>query len=149
MAVEIIELKDMEIVEVDGEFKPVYKNEIKIPCFLTNYALKVGKDLGMMKSSLAADLLKLQGIDGIAEGTVGSEVLNSLDEVEMQKIIYLGCIGANPTLDMDFDKFLKKYHYKFEDTAMIYLQQVTSAISKETNKFVAGLQSSTKKGKKK
>ncbi|WP_153123282.1 hypothetical protein [Peribacillus tepidiphilus] len=150
MSIETIVLKDMEIVEVEGEFKQIFKNEKRVPCFLTNYALKRGKDLGILSGSLVADLFKLQGLEGlVTNGSVDGDALNSLDEVAMQKTIYLACLGANKNLGMDFDSFLEKYHYSFAETVEIYMNLVKGVISKDHNQFAKGLQQCTKKGKKK
>lgn len=152
MKIESVVLKEMEIAQdSNGEFVQVFKNERKVPCFLTNFSLKRGNDLGLIKGSLIADLFKLNGLKDKKE--VDQETLESLNESDMQKVIYLGCIGARKDTQMSFDKFLEEYHYSFEDTVMLYANLVTNLVANHSNGFAQSLKKSTKRksnnGKKK
>ncbi|MEC1778400.1 hypothetical protein [Schinkia azotoformans] len=146
-----IELKDIEIFfdEDTQEYKPYYKNEKKYPAFITNHSLKLGKDLGLTKSSLVGDLFKLQGLDSKNQEDIDN-AMQSLDQTEMQKVIYLGFLGANKNTDLDFDGFLEKFHCTFEETIEIYMKLVTGLLTQDSNKFADNLKRSVgKKGKKK
>lgn len=143
-----IELKDLEILidEETGEYKKFYKNEKKYPVFLTNYSLSIGKDLGLTKSSLIGDILKLDGIDSDDKAT-REEAHEGLDQTKMTKIIYLGFIGANKSIKLTFDEFIEKFHYSFEDIVEMYFTLVIALMSNDKNNFASGLLKSAKKPK--
>lgn len=144
-----VNLKDIEILldEETDEFKQFTKNEKKYPCFITNYSLKLGSDLGITKGSLVADILKFKGLKSDNEEEQ-EKALQNFDQVEMQKVIYLGFLGANKNTEMNFDSFLEKFHYSFEETVDLYVDLITNLMSQDANKFAKGLKGSTKKGKK-
>lgn len=143
-------LKDIQVgIGEDGEFQQVVTNEKTVPCFLTNYALKLGSDIGYIKGSLVADLLKLQKFrDDTQEKGMSPEAIESLDEAQMQRVIYLGLKGADKTFEHSFDAFLERYHYTFEETTQLYMSLVMNLITSDPNKFAKDLQKSTKKEKK-
>ncbi|EON71870.1 hypothetical protein [Lysinibacillus sphaericus] len=60
MKIQKFELKEVEIVTVDGEFEKRFVNEKVHPAFLTNAAVKKGYDTGLLESSLFEDLLKIK-----------------------------------------------------------------------------------------
>jgi hypothetical protein len=151
MKIEKVILKESEIVEIDGEFRTISKNERTVPCVLTNYSLKQGRELGLLKGSLVADVMKLipltklESIDDVLE----SDSIKELDEVEMMKVVYVGCRGANKNFELDFDEFVSQYHESYEVTLVLYVNLIASLIQKDPNQFAKGLQKSTKKSKKK
>lgn len=148
--IQVIELKDMRIVKEGEEYKQVFENEEILPCFLTNSAVKKGKDMGLLFSSLVADMMKLHGFANAEFDSLPPELLENLDETEMQKVIYLGILGANKSRELTFDQFLDKFHYTFEDVLEIYMDIMQSLISSDPNAFAKGLKKSTKaSGKKK
>lgn len=153
MKIEKVVLKDMEIEQVGGEYKQVFTNEQTIPCFITNYALKRGKDLGLTKDSLLQGILKLKALEGMKSAEeLDANAFSEIDEIEMQKVIYIGCLGAVKGFDtdVDFDVFLEKYHYTFEETLMLYTKLVSNSMTKQSNGFAKGLSKSTNNsGKKK
>jgi hypothetical protein len=150
MKIEKVTLKESEIVEVDGEFKQVFKNEKTVPCFLTNYALKRGKDLGLLKGSLMADVVKLLPLTKLKNADeISSEAMEAMDELEMMKVIYIGCIGANKNFSLDFDGFVSLYQESYEKTVTLYANLLAGLMNKDPNQFAKGLQRSTKKDKKK
>lgn len=151
MKIETIELKEMNIVNVNGEFTQVFGEEKKVPCFLTNHAMKKAKDAGLINSSLIGDLLKLMSFESL---DIDNNFLNdpsvfdNLDELAMQKTIYIAYKGANKNSELDFDSFLELYHYSFMETVSIYTKLVQPFIANDPNLFAEGLQKSTKKEKK-
>ncbi|MGG3943369.1 hypothetical protein ABEV54_18240 [Peribacillus psychrosaccharolyticus] len=149
MEIKVVTLKEMEFVEVEGEFKQVFKDEKKVPCFVTNQSMNKGKMLGLIKGSLIADLFKLENLES-KNSEKKAEAMQSLDLTEMQKLIYLGVLGANKDLTLDFDEFLGKFHYSFDETASVYMALLESLMGQDSNKFAKGLQksTSTKQGKK-
>jgi hypothetical protein len=150
MKIEKVILKESEIVEIEGQFKQIFKNQKTVPCFLTNYSLKRGKDLGLLKGSLIADVMKLIPLTKLKSANdIDPETMKELDELEMMKVIYVGCIGANNKLDLDFDEFVSLYHDSYEETLILYTTLVSSLIQKDPNQFAKGLQNSTKQNKKK
>lgn len=147
--IQVIELKDMRIVKEGEEYKQVFENKEILPCFLTNSAVKKGKDMGLLFSSLVADMMKLQGFANIESDSIPPELFESVDETEMQKVIYLGILGANKSRELTFDQFLEKFHYTFEDVLEIYMDIMQSLISSDPNSFAKGLKKSTKTSEKK
>jgi hypothetical protein len=142
-----ITLKDVEIKEVNGEFERVYTNEKTYPAFLTNYALKKGKELGLIESSLFSDLLKLQGLQRLESidkglGDIDPSVFESIDETKMMKVIYLAFIGANKNTALSFDEFLEKYHAPLEEMMDLYMNLIADLMSSDKNQFAAALRKS-------
>ncbi len=147
MKIETVTLKDMEVVQLEnGNFERIFKDEKKYPCFLTNHAMKRGKDLGLISGSLIADLLKLQKLEGLDKDNIDPEIIAQLDETDFQKVIYLSFVGANKS-KWTFDEFLEKYHYSFEDTTELYSKIILNHVAADPNKFVEGLNKSTSKKK--
>jgi hypothetical protein len=150
MKIEKVILNDSEVVEIEGRYKQIFKNQHAVPCFLTNYALKQGKDLGLLKGSLIADVMKLLPLTKLTStDDIDPEIMRDLDEVEMMKVVYVGCLGANKHFDLDFDEFVSQYHESYENTLILYTSLVSSLIQKDPNQFAKGFKSSTKNDKKK
>lgn len=149
MKIEKLILKESEIVEIDGEFKQIFKNEKTVPCFLTNYSLKKGKDLGLLKGSLVAEVMKLIPLTKLKdEDDITSEAMQEFDELEMLKVIYIGCLGANKDFELDFDEFVSLYQEPFEKTLALYTNLLSALVSSDPNQFAKGLQKSTSKSRK-
>lgn len=150
MKIQRLTLKEIEVREVNGEFEQVSVNERSYPIFLTNYALKKGKEKGLIETSLFADLLKLQALEGLQNGVdnIDPEALESLDEEKMQRIVYLAFCGANKNDELSFDEFLQKYHYNFTETITMYMQLITGLLTSDSNAFAKGLKASTSKSNK-
>ncbi|MES9699233.1 hypothetical protein MRBLBA3_002863 [Bacillus sp. LBA3-1-1.1] len=152
MRVEVVKLKEVEVVNVEGQFKPIEKNHQKVPCFITNYAMKQGKDLGLTDESLLQGVFKLQGLANANPNQLDNidfSALQGIDETAIQKVIYLGCLGANKDFEYNFDEFLERYHYSFEETMKLYVRLASSSITGQQNKFAKGLGNSTKTNEKK
>lgn len=153
MKIQKVTLKDFEVIEVNGEYQGGYKNEKTYPAFLTNYALKQGKEQGLIESSLFSDLLKLQGLQKLSrlqddeDMDIDPNVFNNVDETKMTQIIYLSFKGANPTNPLSLDDFLKKYHYSLEQTMELYMELIMGLMEQDKNAFAAGLKKSTNKNK--
>ncbi|MCQ6531141.1 hypothetical protein, partial [Bacillus mycoides] len=146
MRVEIVKLKEVEVVHVDGQFKAIEKNHQTVPCFITNYAVKQGKDLGLTDESLLQGVFKLQGLANANPNHVDNidfSALQGIDETEIQKVIYLGCLGANKNFKYNFDQFLERYHYSFEESIKLYVTLASSSITGQQNEFAKGLAKST------
>lgn len=151
MKVRKVTLKDVEIREVNGEFEKVFANEKTYPVFLTNYALKKGKELGLIESSLFSNLLKMQGLEALAGGQVKDldpSIFDQIDETKMQQVIYLAFIGANKNTDLSFDEFLEKYHDPIDETMELYMNLIADLVSTDPNQFAKGLQQSASKSRK-
>jgi hypothetical protein len=151
MKVRKVTLKDVEVREVNGEFEKVFVNEKTYPVFLTNYALKKGKELGLIESSLFTSLLKMQGLEALAKkqtNDLDPSIFDQIDETKMQQVIYLAFIGANKNTDLSFDEFLQKYHDPIEKTMELYMNLIVDLMSTDPNQFAKGLQKSTNKSTK-
>ncbi|MGM9925166.1 MAG: hypothetical protein ACI35R_13055 [Bacillus sp. (in: firmicutes)] len=147
-----VTLKDMKVVEIEGEFHQVYENEEVLPCVLTNYALKKGEEEGLISASIISSLIdlmpggKLENIEG---ENIDSDVVKNMDTTNMQKTIYLGCLGARPGLQMDFDTFLQRYHASFDEVVETYMNIIMAALQSSNSSLAKGLAKSTKKEAKK
>lgn len=151
MKVRKVTLKDVEVREVNGEFEKVFVNEKTYPVFLTNYALKKGKELGLIESSLFTSLLKMQGLEALAEKRMDDldpAIFDQIDETKMQQVIYLAFIGANKNTDLSFDEFLQKYHDPIETTMELYMNLIVDLMATDPNQFAKGLQQSMNKSRK-
>lgn len=47
--VEIVTLKDMEVIEVDGEYETRFMNEKRYPAAITNYSLSMGEKWDLLR----------------------------------------------------------------------------------------------------
>ncbi|MED3470036.1 hypothetical protein BK767_03935 [Bacillus thuringiensis serovar kyushuensis] len=144
MRVEIVKLKEVEVVNVDGQFKVIEKNHQTVPCFITNHAMQRGQSLGLIEQSLMQSLFKMKDLANANPNEIDSDSLQGFNEVEIQKIIYLGCLGANKQFPYDFDQFMERFHYSFEDTMKLYSNLISNVTTGQTNKFAKGLANSTK-----
>ncbi|UOE54918.1 hypothetical protein [Cytobacillus oceanisediminis] len=139
-------LKDIQFVEIEGEFKEVVENEKKYPLFLSNHSLRRGRDLGIIDSSMIQDLLGLEkNVKGKEDDEAARSLLDDLSEEKMQNVIYLAFIGANPKSEYTLDDFLQRYHGDYTETLTLYMEILKSSIGDSNNKFAAGLRKSTKK----
>ncbi|EKS8373198.1 hypothetical protein P4418_02840 [Bacillus thuringiensis] len=144
MRVEIVKLKEVEVVNVDGQFKAIEKNHQTVPCFITNHAMQRGQSLGLIEQSLMQSLFKMKDLANANPNEIDSDSLQGFNEVEIQKIIYLGCLGANKQFPYDFDQFMERFHYSFENTMKLYSNLISNVTTGQTNKFAKGLANSTK-----
>jgi hypothetical protein len=149
LKIQKVTLKDMEIKEVNGEYERHFSNQKTYPAFLTNYALKKGKELGLLESSLFSDLLKLQGLEKLTNANENADidpaVFDNLDETKMIQMVYLAFTGANPKVQLSLDEFVQKYHYSLDETMELYMNLIMDLMSKDPNAFAAALQKSTNK----
>lgn len=150
--IQIIELKELDVIEVDGEYETRFINKRKVPAALTHYSLYLGQQLGITEGSLLADLIKLKGLedfDKIDESQDKEErVLKSaeqFDQMRYLQIIYLACKGLNKNFELTFDGFVERYHEDIETMLNTWALLVEDAISSNPNKFAQGLKDSTKK----
>lgn len=147
MKIETVELKEVVFSDDDGEFKKVYTNRQQVPCFITNYAFKKGKETGLLEGSLVANLFKMEKVNSKKQEEK-EQAMENIDHIEMAKLIYIGCMGANKKIGLSFDEFLDKFHYTMEETMELYGMLVESLMTQNPNNFAKGLQQSTKKQKK-
>lgn len=145
-------LKEIEFIEVDGEFERRFINEKSYPIFLTNASVKKGHDLGLLGSSLFTDLLKMKALENVLNDTEDEDeaalnAMETFDESKMIHIIYLAFLGANRKSELTYYKFLELYHYTLPETIELYAKLITDLISTD-NGFAKGLEQSTKKEKK-
>jgi len=150
MKVRKVTLKDIEVREVNGEFEKVFVNEKTYPAFLTNYALKKGKELQLIESSLFSNLIKMQGIKDFNKDqeNIDPSLFEHIDETKMQQVIYLAFLGANKNTELSFDQFLEKYHEPIDNTMELYFNLIMDLMSTDPNQFAKGLQKSTNKSNK-
>jgi hypothetical protein len=149
--IEKVILKEIEVVESeDGEFVLVVREERTVPCFLTNFSLKRGKELDLLDGSLIADVMKLNALTKVKNiDEADAEAFNGLDETKMLAVVYLGCLGANPKFNLSLDEFATQFHEDYESLIELYTNLVTGLMQRDPNQFAKGLQKSTKKAKKK
>lgn len=151
MKIQKVTLKEAQITEVNGEYQVQFVNEKTYPLFLTHYALKQGKELGLVETSLFSDLLKLQGLQKLSnlkedeQADIDPAIFENIDEVKMVQLIYLSFRGANKNSSLSLEDFLEKYHYSFDETMDLYMNLIVSLMDKDPNAFAAGLQKSTNK----
>lgn len=150
MKIRKITLKALEFKETADGYEPIIISEKNYPAFLSNYALKKGKENGLIDSSLFSDLLKFQGLEKQKGNEIDTSILNNIDETKMHQIVYLAFIGANKSTNISFDDFLEQYHEPLEETMELYMNLIMDAMSNDPNQFANSLQKSTSnKGKKK
>lgn len=147
MKIRKITLKDVTYVEKGDEFEPVFTNEKNYPAFLTNYALKKGKDRGIIESSLFSDLLHVSSVENTDEN-VDPSIFENISESKMLDIIYLAFTGANKNTELSMDEFLEKYHAPLEETIELYMNLIMDAVSSDPNQFANELKKSTSKSRK-
>ncbi|EKS8373083.1 hypothetical protein QC456_005593 [Bacillus cereus] len=144
MKVQKITLKEVEFVEVEGEYEKRFINKQNYPAFLTNYALKKGQEEGLITSSIIADIVKFQALDGLRnEGNKDLSALEQIDQTSIHKVIYMSFKGANPKEKLIFDDFLQKYHDSLAESMELYTKLVVDIISQDPNQFAAALKKST------
>ncbi|MCU5588453.1 hypothetical protein OCB75_19150 [Bacillus cereus] len=147
MKVQKITLKEVEFVEVEGEYEQRFINKQNYPAFLTNYALKKGQEEGLITSSIIADIVKFQALDGLRnKGNKDLSALEQIDQTSIHKVIYMAFKGANPKEKLTFDDFLQKYHDSLAESMGLYTKLVVDVISQDPNQFAAALKKSTSSG---
>jgi len=149
-----IELKEVEIVELeDGTFEKRFINPKRYPAFLTHRSLARGQQLGITKTSLISELIKMNQLvdsDGnIDMDNITPEQAEIIDIEKYLPVIYLGVIGANKALQLSYDDFLNLYHADMEKIMIDYIELVMPYIDDNPNEFKKGLEQSTKKKRKK
>lgn len=128
ITIQKVTLCETKITQQDGEFIQNIISQKTVPCVLTNYSLKKGKELGILESSLLSDIM---------------ESLETMNILRCVEIIFLGCIGADPNFDLDLDDFILRYQNDFEESVELYQKLLIPLLSKESNKFAEGLKAST------
>lgn len=144
-----------------GEWTREPDREITLPCALTNYALKYGLDNGLLEQNFFDALIgvvkalsqckfivdengELAEVDTIPAVAAGM----SIDNMQMIKIIYLGCKGAQPDWDMTFDEFLKGFNQTLDQYVELYMSLVDEVSNSGENSFAEAFHTSTRKQKK-
>jgi len=158
MAIKVstIELKDVEVVELeDGSYDSRFVNPRKYPAFLTNRALKKGRNMGVTKSSLISDLIQMNSLfKSNQKGKENPEIdLESLTPEQAEiieaenylPVIYLGLLGANKNLDLDYDDFLDQYQGDLSQIIQDYMELVMPYIDQNSNEFKKEFENKTKK----
>ncbi|MDY8162685.1 hypothetical protein [Bacillus thuringiensis] len=147
MKVQKITLKEVEFVEVEDEYEQRFINKQNYPAFLTNYALKKGQEEGLITSSIIADIVKFQALDGLRDkDNKDLSALEQIDQTSIHKVIYMAFKGANPKEKLTFDDFLQKYHDSLAESMELYTKLVVDVISQDPNQFAAALKKSTSSG---
>ena len=161
MKIQKVELYDLEIIEVDGEFKEARKNFQTVPCVLTNYSLHYGKVNDLLKGSLTDDIINIavdayeeqesKGVDITDEEAekrdheYGKKFMEMVDEEKVRIAIFLGVVGARPNEEHDYEKFIKRYHGDVEKGMELYFELVMDLVSRDDNKFKKEFEKNTKK----
>jgi len=150
MAVQTVELKTLQVYEEGGVYKEKYIDSEKHPAMLTNYSLKVGKDSGLIKGSLLADIMHLQKLQDVKDDPdQAAEAMERLDTTECLKVIFLACSGLKKDFKYSFDEFAERYHEDTQTTIQTYAELIADLADKDPNQFAKSLQDSTKKKPKK
>lgn len=151
MKVEQVILKDVEYKDTGDGFERVFTNEKRYPVYLTNYALKKGKEYGIIDTSVFSELAMMEDfvkkVDENGDLKVGS--LRDFEEERIMKVIYVGFIGANPKADVSYDDFMSRYHGGIEDMLELYVKLLSSLVASDPNQFSKELEKATEKSKKK
>lgn len=145
-----IELKETEVVELeDGTFEKRFINPKKYPAFLTNRSLATGKNLGITKSSLISELVKMKSLIGddneMDIDNLTSEQAEIIDVENYLPVIYLGIVGANKKSELTYEDFLDLYNGDIEQVLNDYMNLVMPYIQENQNEFKKGLEKSTSK----
>lgn len=150
-----VELKEYEIVEVDGEFERKEISSEKHPLYFTNRSLLVGKQYGILEKGLEQELFSFLAVidpNSIKEITKGGEIetdqlvsitkLISLDH--MKDIIWLAYVGAKTGECLDNEEFKELYDEDFKTVMSVYMSILTSNFENQNkqNKFKEGLNKS-------
>lgn len=150
-----VELKEYEIVEVDGEFERKEISSEKHPLYFTNRSLLVGKQYGILEKGLEQELFSFLAVmdpNSIKEITKGGEIetdqllsitqLISLDH--MKDIIWLAYVGAKTGECLDSEEFKALYAEDFQTVMTVYMSILTSNFENQSkqNKFKEGLNKS-------
>jgi hypothetical protein len=148
--VSTITLKDVDIVELeDGSFEKRFVNPKKYPAFLTNRSLATGRNLGITKSSLISELVKMRSLtdkDGELDmENITPEQADLIDTENYLPVIYLGIKGANKSLELSYEEFLDKYHEDIEQVLNDYVNLIMPYLQQNSNEFKKGLEKSTSK----
>ena len=163
MIIEKIELSDVVVEEVEGEYQVVKKNRETVPCMLTNYAIDKGHRLGLLKGSLTKDILeistavakkaaerkRLSDVSRTEEETALDNIdliKDVLDDEKLIAVLYIGCLGANPEFRYSHEDFVQRYHDDFETRIEKYMNLI-SGLDKKENKFAAEFQKNVSKGR--
>ena len=150
-----VELKKVEYVEVQDEngeidFKEQVTEKKIVPCVITNYSLKRGKDENLIDGNILQTLIEWKSVMD-KKGASESDILSVLNETDLHKVIYVGIIGANPATPYSFDDFVQMYHGDMTETVTLYSRLIMemNKNAQSKNGFAKGLADSTKKEKKK
>lgn len=162
MIIEKIDLFEVEVVEIEGEYKQIKRNERTVPAMLTNYAIEQGKRRGLLKTSLISELfamynsMKKSGNPDLLSGKVEDLPANVVmdmgdfvDESKISAVIYLACIGANPKFDLSYDDFLMQYNADLTSKMQTYMNLIVSLQDKDKNAFAQEFKNLTKADSKK
>lgn len=151
-----VELKRIELVEIkneNGEITDFEEQVIEkkiVPCKITNYGLKRGKDENLIDGNILQTLIKWKAVLD-KKGASEEDILAVMNETDLHKVIFVGVIGANPSTEMDFDDFIQQYHGDLSESITLYSELVKemNKNAQTKNAFAQGLADSTKKEKKK
>ena len=98
-----------------------------------------GQSLGLIEQSMMQSLFKMKDLATMNPNEIDSDALQNFNEIEIQKVIYLGCLGANKQFPYDFEQFIERFHYSFEETMKLYTKLISNITNGKTNNFAKGL----------
>lgn len=136
-----VELQYFDYIEKDGEYIREARQVKSLPCVLTNYALDYGEKHGLIESSMLDCLFDvLQAVSDVKDITKvrpdeAATIGRALDINKIVRIIYIGCIGANPDIDLTYDEFLRGYQYDAAKSTEIYSELMAGLYDTEANQF--------------
>lgn len=154
----VIELREYEIEEIDGEFLRKVVSAERHPLYFSNYSLLVGKQNGILEKGLEQELFGMLSVidkDSINKFSSGQEVdsetaiklteLLSLDH--MKDIIWLAYVGARSGECIGNEEFKEKYDEDFQTVISTYMEILVSNFRNqgEKNSFKSGLTKSVAK----
>lgn len=141
-------LKELEIIENGGEYIEHYRNERKVPLFITNHSLRRARDFGIIETSMLSDLVALvQNTEGKKTQETTKAVLSDLSEEKMLNVIYVAYLGANPKATETIDDFVELYHGSYLETVQLYTDLITATVTGGDNNFASSLRKHTRKPK--
>lgn len=134
MKIEKITLSQQKLVEIEGEYDTVESEAEKVPCVITNRALKIAREQGEIRTSLITDLTR------VSEG-------EDLEDERILQAIYVGYVGGqilmgNKMPKYSFDEFTERYNDSTTEKGILYSKLLTA---EKENNFANGVEKNTKK----
>lgn len=124
-----IKLAEKKIVEHEGDFIEVKENERELPAKVTNFALNYGMSKGLIDTTNLQDIaVKIESDFALA--------LN---------IIYLGLVGANPTIisNLSLEEMTEQLDYEWQEVTYLAQTTLISGLPDTLDEFIEELEKMT------